>query len=275
MKPFAARERLSPPASCSRPRSSGIKALQRSEDHGTLLLIAIPLIILLALLAIWFFICTEFRRLAIEKGYRSIRYFHLCFWLGIFGMLIVIGLPDRKARPGYAEEPVPERQPPRQKEPKAKSMEPVTNALHRIGGHLLKTSPPSKPKRQRQSRRRGSAAAGDRMGLTSSSARCAPAGAAPVATSMRPPPCPARAAASPSPGRPSSRAVAPRTPRKRPGPASAATRRTTLPASTACAAIAGAAPAVSSCRAAGAPAKSAAARSPESPPRKSVPSPSA
>lgn len=119
--------------------------MQRSKTLENFLLIAVPLVILLALLAIWFFICTEFRRLAIEKGYRSIRYFHLCFWLGIFGMLIVIGLPDRKARPGYVEEPVPERQPPRQKEPKVKSMEPVTDALHRIGGHLQKTRTPAKP----------------------------------------------------------------------------------------------------------------------------------
>jgi len=32
-----------------------------------------------------------------EKGHDKRRYFHLCFWLGIFGCLCVTALPDRVA----------------------------------------------------------------------------------------------------------------------------------------------------------------------------------
>ena len=48
-------------------------------------------------LMLWlqFFIAKQFEGVANDKGYFRKRYFHLCFWLGLVGMLLVIALPDR------------------------------------------------------------------------------------------------------------------------------------------------------------------------------------
>ena len=44
------------------------------------------------------FLAGEISNVAENKGYPKRRYFHICFWLGPLGYLIVIALPDLKAR---------------------------------------------------------------------------------------------------------------------------------------------------------------------------------
>ena len=44
------------------------------------------------------YIAGQFRIAAADKGYDSSKYFHICFWLGIIGYLLVIALPDRGDR---------------------------------------------------------------------------------------------------------------------------------------------------------------------------------
>lgn len=41
------------------------------------------------------FLASEMSNIAEQKGYEQRRYFHICFWLGLFGFLIVIALPDK------------------------------------------------------------------------------------------------------------------------------------------------------------------------------------
>lgn len=43
------------------------------------------------------FISKWFAEAAKEKGYRSKKYFWICFWLGMIGYLLVNALPDRGA----------------------------------------------------------------------------------------------------------------------------------------------------------------------------------
>ena len=43
-------------------------------------------------------IVNEFASIAEKKGHRRNRYWHLCFWLGIMGILAVIALPDMNTR---------------------------------------------------------------------------------------------------------------------------------------------------------------------------------
>lgn len=77
-------------------------------------LIAGPLclLVLAAIIYIWYLVCHEFARIAADKGYPDNRYFHYCFWLGIIGMLMVIALPDRMGTadapgPKHSDEPAP------------------------------------------------------------------------------------------------------------------------------------------------------------------------
>lgn len=44
-------------------------------------------------------IASEFQSIATEKGYDVTRYFWFTFLFGVLGMLMVIALPDKKARP--------------------------------------------------------------------------------------------------------------------------------------------------------------------------------
>ena len=44
---------------------------------------------------ILFAICFKFASIAEMKGHNKSTYFWWCFWCGIFGMLVVIALPDR------------------------------------------------------------------------------------------------------------------------------------------------------------------------------------
>lgn len=42
-----------------------------------------------------YYIAKQFESVAKNKGYTERKYFHLCFWLGLVGYLLVIALPDR------------------------------------------------------------------------------------------------------------------------------------------------------------------------------------
>ena len=47
----------------------------------------------------WIFVASylanEFDEVAQAKGYHDRKYFRICFWLGLFGYLLVIALPNR------------------------------------------------------------------------------------------------------------------------------------------------------------------------------------
>lgn len=59
-------------------------------------------LLVLALIAVvvWVtvFIAREFSAIAEAKGYDGRRYWHVAFWLGLVGYLIIIGLPDKNTR---------------------------------------------------------------------------------------------------------------------------------------------------------------------------------
>lgn len=48
-----------------------------------------------ALLTLWVYVCKEFSNIAHEKGYVSSRYFWWTFFLSLFGIMMVVALPDR------------------------------------------------------------------------------------------------------------------------------------------------------------------------------------
>ena len=60
--------------------------------------IGILIVLIVAALALWLaiYVAKQFAQVALEKGHTGKRYFHLCFWLGMVGYLLVIALPDRK-----------------------------------------------------------------------------------------------------------------------------------------------------------------------------------
>lgn len=62
----------------------------------SLLVVILLLIPLAGLVAVWYFVCKDFARIAADKGYPDRRYFHYCFWLGLVGVLMVVAMPDRK-----------------------------------------------------------------------------------------------------------------------------------------------------------------------------------
>ena len=64
-------------------------------ESGIMLIIC--LVILVLIILIWRFLALEMSQIAEAKGYYANRYFHICFWLGLPGYLIVIALPDLKA----------------------------------------------------------------------------------------------------------------------------------------------------------------------------------
>ena len=53
------------------------------------------IIIWIAVLAIQYFIAKQFESVAADKGYHGSRFFHLSFWLGLPGWILVAALPDR------------------------------------------------------------------------------------------------------------------------------------------------------------------------------------
>lgn len=51
--------------------------------------------VIIGLIINYFFVARSFRDIAEMKGHDGRAYFWLVFWLGIFGMMMVIALPDR------------------------------------------------------------------------------------------------------------------------------------------------------------------------------------
>lgn len=63
-------------------------------------MIILILILIAVVLAIQFFIATEFYNVANEKGYDSKKYLWIPFLFGIVGYLLVIALPNKKNTEG-------------------------------------------------------------------------------------------------------------------------------------------------------------------------------
>lgn len=60
------------------------------------LLIALAVVALAVYVAV--FVTREFASIAESKGYDYRRYWHVAFWLGLVGYLIILGLPDLNSR---------------------------------------------------------------------------------------------------------------------------------------------------------------------------------
>ena len=58
-------------------------------------MILLYIIIWVVALIIQYFVAKQFESAAADKGYQGSRFFHLSFWLGLPGWLLVIALPDR------------------------------------------------------------------------------------------------------------------------------------------------------------------------------------
>ncbi len=64
-------------------------------------MILLYIIIWVVALFIQYFIAKQFESVAADKGYQGSRFFHLSFWLGLPGWLLVISLPDRGKHSSY------------------------------------------------------------------------------------------------------------------------------------------------------------------------------
>lgn len=56
------------------------------------------LIVIAIYFMIWAFIAGEFADCALNKGYDRRKYWHMVFWFGPVGIVLVLTLPDLKAR---------------------------------------------------------------------------------------------------------------------------------------------------------------------------------
>lgn len=61
-------------------------------------MIILYIIIWTVALIIQYYVAKQFESVAADKGYQGSRFFHLPFWLGLPGWLLVIALPDRGNR---------------------------------------------------------------------------------------------------------------------------------------------------------------------------------
>ena len=52
---------------------------------------------------VWAIVASEFRHIAAKKGYDEAKYFWFTFLFSIYGMLMVVALPDRLTGNGYRE----------------------------------------------------------------------------------------------------------------------------------------------------------------------------
>ena len=59
------------------------------------ILILVDLIGIVIALILAHYIAKQFHAVATDKGYPEKKYYHICFWLGLIGYLLVIALPDR------------------------------------------------------------------------------------------------------------------------------------------------------------------------------------
>ena len=58
-------------------------------------MILLYIIIWVVALIIQYFIAKQFESVAADKGYHGSRFFHLSFWIGLPGWILVAALPDR------------------------------------------------------------------------------------------------------------------------------------------------------------------------------------
>ena len=58
-------------------------------------MIIVRIIFAILLIILQYYIAKQFQATAADKGYKHSRYFHLCFWCGIVGYILVAALPDR------------------------------------------------------------------------------------------------------------------------------------------------------------------------------------
>lgn len=56
---------------------------------------SILVLVWVAVLLISYFMAKWFYEAAEAKGYHDRKYFHIAFWFGIWGCLLVVALPDR------------------------------------------------------------------------------------------------------------------------------------------------------------------------------------
>lgn len=68
-----------------------------SAGARVLMAMIVPLILLIVFLIIWFKAAKNMARIAADKGYTERRWFHYCFWLGLFGYLMVCAMPDKNS----------------------------------------------------------------------------------------------------------------------------------------------------------------------------------
>lgn len=59
------------------------------------MLIVLYIILILALLAVHYYVAGEFYKVAAMKGWSQKKYRVMAFWLWIVGYLLIIALPDR------------------------------------------------------------------------------------------------------------------------------------------------------------------------------------
>lgn len=59
------------------------------------MIIVVRIILLILFIILQYYIAKQFESTAADKGYKHSRYFHLCFWFGIVGYILVAALPDR------------------------------------------------------------------------------------------------------------------------------------------------------------------------------------
>lgn len=57
-----------------------------------LLIILLPLVLMIY---VWFRAAKNMAKIAADKGYTERKWFHYCFWLGLFGFLMVCAMPDK------------------------------------------------------------------------------------------------------------------------------------------------------------------------------------
>ncbi len=61
-------------------------------------LVILSVMLFLILFGVNGFIASKASDIAQDKGYEKRLYFHLCFWFGIFGYLLVCAMPDLELR---------------------------------------------------------------------------------------------------------------------------------------------------------------------------------
>ena len=57
----------------------------------------VSLLVIVAVLWLWYYVAKEFAKIAAMKGHEETRYFWWTFLLSAVGMLMVVALPDRSA----------------------------------------------------------------------------------------------------------------------------------------------------------------------------------